>query len=129
MKQKQTEKRKHPRYAVEEHAIVALHNDLNRVGKGKDISLGGCSFEHVYEESLDGGSLSKKLTLLINDFSLKRIPCRIIYDIPLQIPAEYEFLTIRLIPRRCGIEFESLTAEQNEQLISFLRSCAQKDNE
>lgn len=116
------DKRKYPRFSVEENVIVALQNGLNRIGKVKDISLGGLSFEHIYEEDLMGGDSRKSLILWINDVNLPKIPCRIVYDKPLQTPSEYDSLTIRLITRLCGIEFESLTDQQITQLELFLKT-------
>jgi len=116
------DKRKYPRFSVEENVIVALQNGINRIGKVKDIGLGGLSFEHIYEEDLIGGDSRKSLMLLINDVNLPKIPCRIVYDNPLQTPSEYDSLTIRLNTRLCGIEFESLTDQQITQLDSFLKT-------
>jgi len=116
------DKRKYPRFLVEENVIVALQNGLNRIGKVKNISLGGLSFEHIYEEDLIGGDSRKSLILLINDVNLPKISCRIVYDKPLQTPSEYDSLTIRLITRLCGIEFESLTDQQTTQLELFFKT-------
>lgn len=116
------DKRKYPRFSVEENVIVALQNGLDRIGKVKDISLGGLSFEHIYEEDLIEGDTRKSLILLINDVNLPKIPCKIVYNRPLQIPSEYASLTIRLITKRCGIEFESLTDQQITQLELFLKT-------
>ena len=116
------DKRKHPRFSVEENVIVALQNGLNRIGKVKDISLGGLSIEHIYEEDLIEGDTRKSLILWINDVNLPKIPCKIVYNRPLQIPSEYDSLTIRLITKRCGIEFESLTDQQITQLELFLKT-------
>lgn len=116
------DKRKYPRITVEENGIVALQNGVNRIGKIKDISLGGLSFEHIYEEDfMDGGS-RKSVTLLIDDFNLSKVPCRVIYNHTLQIPTEYGQLAIRLTTRRCGIEFESLTDQQIAQLELLLKT-------
>ncbi|MBS3918738.1 MAG: PilZ domain-containing protein [Deltaproteobacteria bacterium] len=110
------DKRKYPRFSVEENVVVALRNGRNRIGKVKDIGLGGLSFEHIYEEDLTGGETTKSLILWIKDVNLPKIPCRIVYDRPLQTPTEYDSLTIRLTTKLCGIEFESLTDEQMAQL-------------
>lgn len=117
------DRRKHIRFLPQEHTIVVLHIGMNKMGECRDISLGGLSFEHIYEGGLDGEHAEKKLTLLINGYDLTKIPCRIVYDIPLPIPSEYGSLTIRLIPRRCGIEFISLTDQQMDHLTSFLKTC------
>ncbi len=121
------DKRKHTRFSVEENVIVALQNGLNRIGKVKDISLRGLSFEHIYEEDLIGGDSRKSLILWINDANLPKIPCKIVYDKPLRTPSEYDSLAIRLITKRCGIQFESLTDQQIAQLELFLKTYAQEE--
>jgi hypothetical protein len=116
------DKRRYSRFPVEENVLVALQNGTNRIGKVKDIGLGGLSFEHIYEEDLMEGDSKKSLILMINDFSLPKIPCRVVYNLPLQIPPEYDSLAIQLTTKRCGIEFESLNDEQVARLELFLKT-------
>lgn len=120
------ERRKFPRTYVEDNVFIALSNGFNRIGRVKDISLGGLSFEHIYEEIIEAIHSRKDILLWINDLRLPKIPCKIIYDIPLQIQPEYGLLTIQLITRRCGVQFEPLTEDQADQLISFLKLFTQK---
>ncbi len=122
------DKRKYSRVIIEENGIVALHNGVNRIGKVKDISQGGLSFEHIYEEDFMENKSWRSLTLLIHDVNLSKIPCRIIYNHPIQTPSEYDQLAIRLTTRRCGIEFESLTDEQIAQLDLILTTCTKEKN-
>lgn len=122
------DKRKYPRFSVEENVVVALQNGRNRIGKVIDISLHGLSFEHIYEEDLTGGDSKKSLVLWINDTNLFKIPCRIVYNRPLQTPAEYDSFTIQLTTKRCGIQFESLTDQQMAQLELFLKTHTKESN-
>jgi len=116
------DKRKYPRFLVKGDAIVALQNGLNRIGKVKDVSLGGLSFEHIYETGLNRVDSRKYLFLWINDFTLHKIPCRVVYDSPLGTPSEYGSLTIQLTTSRCGVEFEALTDDQANGLNLFLKT-------
>ncbi len=116
------DKRKYPRFLVQENVIVALQNGFNRIGKVKDIGLGGLSFEHIYEGDLKWVDSRKNIILLANDFRLSKIPSRIVYDISLQTPSEYDSLTIQLITSRCGVQFEPLTDYQADQLDFFLKT-------
>ena len=117
-----TEKRKHVRFQVQEDVIVALQNGFSRIGKVKNISLGGLSFEHIYDGNLNWVGSRKKILLWVNDFRLPDLPCRIIYDAPLPIRPEYSLLTIQLMTRRCGVQFETLTNDQANQLDLFLKT-------
>jgi hypothetical protein len=116
------EKRRYPRFLVKEHAVVAVQNGFNRIGKIKDVSLGGLSFEHTYDTELNYADSKKNLFLWVDDFTLYKIPCRIVYDSPLPIPSEYRSLTIQLTTRRCGVEFQFLTDDQVDRLNFFLKT-------
>lgn len=115
------ERRRHPRIAIEDHVFIAISNGHNRIGRVRDISLGGLAFEHIYEETLNWIETTKDVLLWVNERRLSKIPCTIVYDMPLPIRPEYGLLTIQLTTRRCGVRFEPLTDEQAEQLISFLK--------
>ena len=116
------DKRKDKRFLVGEEVIVALRNSSSRVGRVKDISMGGLSFEHIYDEDL-GGDLSKSdVSLWVDNYSMADIPCKVVYDIPISEPPEYDYLTVHFRTRRCGVQFEKLTENQETQLDSFLKS-------
>lgn len=116
------EKRKNIRFFVREDVIVALRNGFNRMGKVKDISMGGLSFEYIFDEESSWVDSRKNFFLWVNDFSMSKIPCRIVYDLPIPIPPEYGLLTIQFISRRCGIQFETLAENQRAQLEFFLKN-------
>ncbi|MCX8117427.1 MAG: PilZ domain-containing protein [Desulfobacterota bacterium] len=113
------ERRRYPRIQIEE-GVVALHNREPRIGKLKDIGLGGLAFEHIYEEDLLEGEGEKNLTLLLRDLRVAKIPCRVIYNLEVPVPPEYERLAIRLTTRRCGLKFGLLTDQQRHELERLL---------
>jgi len=117
-----TEQRKTIRFLVEANIIVALRNESTKIGKLKDISMGGLSFEHIYDEQLTLEPLKRDLFLWANVFSLSKIPCRVVYNIPMGTPPEYESLPIHFITRRCGVQFETLSEGQRTQLDFFLKT-------
>jgi hypothetical protein len=117
-----TEQRKNIRFLVEDKIIVALRNGSTKIGKVKDISLGGLSFEHIYDEHLNLEPLKREVFLWANAFSLSKIACRVVYDIPIGMPPEYESLPTRFITRRCGVQFETLSEDQRTQLDFFLKT-------
>ena len=116
------DKRKDKRFLVGEEVIVALRNSSSRVGRVKDISMGGLSFEHIYDEDL-GGDLSKSdVSLWVDNYSMADIPCKVVYDIPISEPPEYDYLTVHFRTRRCGVQFGELTVNQETQLEFFLKT-------
>src|SRR4030042_2246125 len=118
-----TEQRKNIRFLVKNNIIVALRNGSTKIGKVKDISMGGLSFEHIYDEPLNLEPLKREVFLWVNEFSLSKIACRVVYDIPMGTPPEYKSLHIHFITRRCGVQFETLSEDQSTQLDFFLKTC------
>ena len=116
------DKRKDKRFLVGEEVIVALRNSSSRVGRVKDISMGGLSFEHIYDEELEENPSKRDVSLWADNHSMADIPCRVVYDIPISEPPEYDYLTVHFRTRRCGVQFEKLTENQETQLDSFLKS-------
>jgi hypothetical protein len=113
------ERRMHRRVRVEEEVLAALRQGFTRIGKVRDISPGGLSFEHVYEDPIPE-SLKGRVTILMDGVRVPDIPCQVVYDIPAPIPEEYSSFIIRLQPRRCGVKFEELNDEQKKRLEEFL---------
>lgn len=116
------DKRKDKRFLVGEEVIVALRNKSSRVGRVKDISMGGLSFEHIYDEDLGGNHSKSDVSLWVDNYSMADIPCRVVYDIPISEPPEYDYLSVHFRTRRCGVQFGKLTENQETQLDSFLKT-------
>jgi hypothetical protein len=116
------DKRKDERFLVREEVIVALRNGFSRVGRVKDISMGGLSFEHIYDEDLEGDPSKGDVFLWVDNYSMADIPCRVVYDIPISEPPEYDYLTVHFKTRRCGVQFGGLTRNQVTQLDFFLKT-------
>ena len=116
------EQRKDPRFLVQDDVIAALRDGFTKIGKVKDISIGGLSFEHIQDETSNQGSSETNIFLLVNEFCLPKVPCRVVYDIPLQTPHEYQAFPIQFITRRCGVRFEALSEDQRTLLDSFLKT-------
>lgn len=118
----ETDKRKDERFLVGEEVIVALRNRSSRVGRVKDISMGGLSFEHIYDEDLEGDPSEREVSLWVDNYSMADIPCRVVYDIPISEAPEYDYLSIHFKTRRCGVQFDLLTKAQKDQLDFFLKA-------
>jgi len=115
------EKRKNERFLVGEEVIVALRNKSSRVGRVKDIGMGGLSFEHIYDEDLEHEPSKRDVSLWVDNFAIADIPCKVVYDIPINEPPEYDYLSVHFKTRRCGVQFELLTENQKSQLGFFLK--------
>jgi hypothetical protein len=121
----ETDKRKNKRFLVGEEVIVALRNKSSRVGRAKDISMGGLSFEHIYDEDLERDASKRDVSLWADNHSVADIPCRVVYDIPISVPPEYDYLSVHFKTRRWKVQFEKLTGNQETQLDFFLKTHAQ----
>jgi hypothetical protein len=119
------EKRKHTRFLAQENVVAALRNRSTRIGQVKDISLGGLSFEHIDEGDLSLNHPERSLFLLVEDFHISRVPCRVVYDIPVREPIGSPPLLTQFETRRCGIEFVTLSEDQKAQLALLLKTCTQ----
>jgi len=116
------EQRKNSRFLVQDDVIAALQNGSTKIGKVKDISAGGLSFEHIQDEISSQESFEKNIILLVNGVCLPKVPCRIVYDIPVLTPDEYRAFPIQFITRRCGVKFEKLSENLKTELDVFFRT-------
>ena len=114
------EKRKYERVAPQENAFAALGRQYAKVGRIKDISLGGVAFEYFSAADKDRDS-SRIDIFLVGDLShLYNIPCEVVYDFP---NPSIKNVSIKLSPtKRCGVRFETLTEEDMVRLKLFLKS-------
>ena len=122
----EADKRRNDRFLVGDEVIVALRNKSSRVGRVKDVSMEGLSFEHIYDEDMEREPSKRDISLWVNNFSVLGIPCRVVYDIPISEPPEYDLVTIHFKTRRCGVQFETLVEDQKAQLDHFLKTYAKK---
>jgi hypothetical protein len=121
----ETEQRKHTRFLVQENVIAALRNRSTRIGQVKDISLGGLSFEHIDEGDSNPNHPERSIFLLAEDVHVSKIPCRVVYDIPVSEPIESPPLITRFKTRRCGVQFVTLSEDQKAQLAFLLKTDTQ----
>lgn len=122
----QPEKRRFIRYQAKEKVFAALGEKFSRVGKVKDISVGGLAFEYVGEPESFNDLTRIDIFSTANGTHLRRIPCRKIYEQPITQgpdPAEdSETLNIK----RCGVEFGSLSEGQVSQLKALIDRYGQR---
>lgn len=116
------EQRKNIRFLAQDNAMVALRGKFTKIGRVQDISMGGLAFEHIDDEKPNSETSRRDILLWVNGFRSSKLPGRIVYDIPIAPPNEYQEFIIHLITKRCGVEFETLSEDQASQLDFFLKT-------
>lgn len=102
------ERRLHPRQPVKTGKIIAN----NQTGEIIDISMGGLAFSYLEREDWDGVTFDRGMLLGENDLCIEDIPLKVISDCAINNGIS--------IIRRCGVQFEKLTAKQMAQLEYFI---------
>lgn len=112
----ETEQRKFIRLMPQDSTFAVFRPDFTKLGKVKDISLGGLVFEYILNETQNTGYAEIDIFLSGDGFYMSRIPSKIIYDT--NIGEEHR--TVKT--RRCGVQFGDLTEEQAANLDFFLKN-------
>lgn len=116
------EKRKYPRFSPQGNAFAALGRGYDKVGRIKNIGLGGLAFDYISAAGTDGDFSHIDIFLIGDVFHLYGIACEIVYDIKQLVPYK-EIESIKPShTRRCGIQFVALTEDDTTQLNFFLES-------
>jgi hypothetical protein len=116
----QVERRKYARYLPQGNAFAAVGRKYTRVGKIKDIALGGLAFEYIVGEATKENATEADIFLVGNVFHLHNVPCRIIYDFDVHVPHVNNSYVKILTTKRCGLQFKPSTDEIATQLKLFL---------
>jgi hypothetical protein len=120
-----TERRENLRLRPKEKTFVALRPEFVKLGKLLDISKRGLCFQYYSK----GESIEKSPLLNIdmfisnNGYYLPNIPCRAIYDEKLSKGMKF---VMGLEYRRCGLQFDTLSKQQIDQLDLFLNEHAER---
>jgi len=115
------ERRKYTRFFVTDDAYAALGPDFTKVGRIKDISMGGLALEYLTDEKNGSENPTVEIFLRTEQFHMTEIPCTIVYSIDLETPDDTLPSNQRLIHKRCGVEFSHLTEDHEKQLVDFLK--------
>ncbi len=103
-------------------AFAALGHDYTKIGKIKDIGLGGLAFEYFTGESGQTDVCEVDIFLADNVFQLYNIPCEIIYDSEVRSTYVNSCYSQRLSTKRCGLAFLNLSADETSRLKLFLQA-------
>ena len=109
-----SERRKYNRFLVTDDAYAALGPDFTKVGRIKDISMGGLALEYLSDEKNGSENQSVEIFLRKGQFHMSEIPCEIVYSIKLEAPEDTLLFNQMLVHKRCGVEF-SRHAEDHEK--------------
>jgi hypothetical protein len=113
--------RRYTRFLADDNAFAALGSNYSKVGKIKDISLGGLVFVYLNNSQAISGGVSKiSIFLSDKDFHLPDLTCRIICDTPTSTIDQNVFCSIQ--NNRCAVQFLSLSDFHKGQLGFFIRN-------
>ncbi len=120
------ERRKYIRFLSGEPAYGALGPRYIKVGKIKDISVGGLSFVYISTTGTDRYKESSHVNIFITDmrFHLPNVPCRVVYDVPMDSAHSEGPFKSHLSTKRCGVQFDSMTDDSANMLNYFLETYA-----
>jgi hypothetical protein len=112
------DRRQSTRYATNSDFFLAFWPSLDRVGKLRDVSDSGVAFEYAVFDVKD-----EVMDVEVDIFAsrpshlmLRRVPCKVVYDIKLERPS-----MVGIETRRCGLRFENLS-QQHTELLKILLS-------
>jgi hypothetical protein len=116
-----SEKRKYIRFLAQDKLYAALGTHYNRVGKIKDIGIGGLAFEYI-ENTIDCEQDSSMITIFHSKdgFYLPELACIFIYDHPICMLKEKSNFKLKYRVKRCALQFTAISAHQKEKLEYFL---------
>jgi hypothetical protein len=90
--------------------------------KIKDISILGLAFEYITDEVADFKVSKVDIFVSGVDFFISKIPCKVVYDIPLETSGANQFSRTGLMHKRCGLQFESLSNSGKFMIEQFMEA-------
>jgi hypothetical protein len=115
-----SDKRKHTRFFIKGGAYAAFNDGKTRLGKIKNICLGGLSFEYIREE------VPPKTTGFLDIFSteksfyLRDIPCAVAYD---ESSKAFDSPFSSIPINQCGIRFIHLSPNESKEIKKIIERC------
>ena len=116
-----SERRKYTRFLAEEDVYAALGANFAKVGKLKDISIGGLAFEYI--DCTENGGQDSSIVAIFhthNEFHLPNLACRLIYNLAISAENDDSQFIRHYAIHRCAIQFGDITAKQRKQLEFFI---------
>ena len=116
-----SDRRRQPRFLPVENSFAALGASFSKVGKIKDIGLGGLGFEYIVGEASNNDQTRIDIFLSRNAFHLANLPCRVVYEKNIHVPPVSNRHVKALTTKRCGVKFGAVNEEDLAQLKLFLK--------
>ena len=115
------ERRRYTRFLAEKDAYAALGINFTKVGKLRDISIGGLAFEYIdLAENCVRDSFRVAIFHSQNEFHLPNLACRLICNSAIYPENEDPLVDRQYVMHRCAIQFGELVARQRKQLEFFI---------
>lgn len=116
------DRRRHPRFIPEERALAVIRPDFTKIGRIKNISMGGVGLEYIFTDDCKNTDSAVDIFLPQAEFYLPKLPRKTIYDIPVREPG-LDFNPGQFLPTmQCGLQFGALSHEQLAQLSSLIQT-------
>ena len=118
------ERRNSNRFLPQGRTFVVFRPQFAPLARVTDISQGGLGCEYACIQGAHGVAecpmpLEIDMIRKEEDFYISRIPCSVVYDVPVSEDIEDSVNTF-VETRRCGVRFEGPTALQAKELGYFL---------
>ena len=117
----ETERRRFTRFLVPENVYAALGPSFSKVGKIKDVSIGGLAMEYLTDEDCRIETSHVNIFIREEEFFLSKLPCKIVYDVPIEPAASPQ--ASGLTHKCCGVQFYRFTNGLRKRLEGFLKDC------
>ena len=114
----ETERRKFTRFLVPENVYAALGPSFSKIGRIKDISIGGLAMEYITDEDSCLEESHVNIFIREEEFFLSKLPCKIVCDCPIEPSADPQILG--LTHKRCGVQFHRFTNGLRKRFEGFL---------
>lgn len=120
------EKRKYVRFLAGPNAYAALGSSFTKIGKIRDISMGGLAFEYFSgTEDSNRHDTTVTIFLTVNNFYLEKLPCLMVCDHEKWDSNASNMLSTSYHVKRCSVQFMTISDDQRHQLEYFLNNFTQ----
>ena len=116
------EKRKYIRFLAKPNTYAALGPRFTKVGKIKDISIGGLAFEYICN-SQDSDLQPSQIAIFLseNGFHLANLACRVVCDCPEYADGKNSVPNSVYAINHCAVQFTVITKKQKDELEYFIK--------